>query len=278
MLNTNQSHRKNSWKYAVVFPVLFAFVFLFQVKVIAQEKFITLDDGSSISSNSREVADYSWTKNSSDEEFKNDSEIAMASGIVFDFSDILRNSKGEITNITVSYSDNLGNVFAKTFSGKKGIDPIHFVRDIDFNGKGSVGFVDDKSTSQKIVKESKKEIKVNKQKPVSTQINTVQNNKITESGSNTISKTQTKTTVITNTNGDDIVFMNDNISIKVPSHPTITATETEPILIINGIEQKNPKATLEILDITKIKQLKVLDENNKETSGTVVKKMIITTK
>ncbi len=41
MLNKNQSNKKNSWKYAVVLPLLGAFLLLFQVKVVAQEKAIT---------------------------------------------------------------------------------------------------------------------------------------------------------------------------------------------------------------------------------------------
>ena len=38
MLNKNQSNKRNYWKYAVVFPLLGAFVFFFQVEVVAQEK------------------------------------------------------------------------------------------------------------------------------------------------------------------------------------------------------------------------------------------------
>jgi len=38
MLNQNQSKKWNSWKYALVLPVLIAFVFLFQIEVVAQEK------------------------------------------------------------------------------------------------------------------------------------------------------------------------------------------------------------------------------------------------
>ena len=38
MLNKNQSNKRNSWKYLIVLPLLVAFVLLFQIKVIAQEK------------------------------------------------------------------------------------------------------------------------------------------------------------------------------------------------------------------------------------------------
>ena len=38
MLNKNQSNKRDSWKYAAVLPLLGAFLFFFQVKVVAQEK------------------------------------------------------------------------------------------------------------------------------------------------------------------------------------------------------------------------------------------------
>jgi beta-lactamase regulating signal transducer with metallopeptidase domain len=38
MLNTNQSNQKKSWKYALILPVLSAFMLLFQVETVAQEK------------------------------------------------------------------------------------------------------------------------------------------------------------------------------------------------------------------------------------------------
>ena len=41
MLNKKQSNKRNSWKYAVVLPLLGAFIFLFQVKIVAQEKAAT---------------------------------------------------------------------------------------------------------------------------------------------------------------------------------------------------------------------------------------------
>lgn len=38
MLNQNQSNKKNSWKYFTVLPALVAFMFLFQIETVAQEK------------------------------------------------------------------------------------------------------------------------------------------------------------------------------------------------------------------------------------------------
>ena len=38
MLNQNQSNKRNSWKYFTVLPALIAFMFLFQIETVAQEK------------------------------------------------------------------------------------------------------------------------------------------------------------------------------------------------------------------------------------------------
>jgi hypothetical protein len=38
MLNKNQSHKRNSLKYALIIPALIGFVVLFQIETIAQEK------------------------------------------------------------------------------------------------------------------------------------------------------------------------------------------------------------------------------------------------
>jgi hypothetical protein len=84
--------------------------------------------------------------------------------------------------------------------------------------------------------------------------------------------------IITLDNGDEIVYMPDNKALKVPEHPMTLFTDNSPVLIINGLEQTNPKATLEIMDVTKMKSLKAFDENGTETPGAQIKKMIILTR
>lgn len=140
MINKNQSNKRNIWKYSLILPVVIAFVFLFQIKVVAQEKLIKLQDGSEISSKTREVVEMNWNKNSPIEEFENDAKEAKKIGLDFTFSDIKRNKKNEITHITISYQDKLGNKNTKEFSKKEGIDSIYFRRSFDQNGKGEIGF------------------------------------------------------------------------------------------------------------------------------------------
>lgn len=102
MLNKNQSKKWNSWKYALVLPVLVAFVFLFQIKTIAQEK--------TNQNVSKSILDEVTTinKDFSDEELKKKAEFFKKEfNCDLVFSEIERNSNNEITGITVNYNGNL---------------------------------------------------------------------------------------------------------------------------------------------------------------------------
>lgn len=102
MLNKKQSKRRNSWKYGIVLPALAAFMLMFQVKVVAQEK------ASEISTSSQEKTKAIITvdKNDSDADlaesakaFKQDFEADVT------FNDVKRNTAGEITAIKVTVKD-----------------------------------------------------------------------------------------------------------------------------------------------------------------------------
>ncbi|MBY0486631.1 MAG: M56 family metallopeptidase [Flavobacteriaceae bacterium] len=122
MLNKNQSNKNNSWKYAVILPALVAFVILFQVKVIAQEKEVEISENSKAYA---ELTAFSIDKNSTDAEMKNDAEILeKQSGIVVKFSKIKRNSNGEITAIKIDYKDKNGNKGTSVVNGDEPIDEI----------------------------------------------------------------------------------------------------------------------------------------------------------
>jgi hypothetical protein len=127
MLNKNQSHKRNSWKYAVIIPALIGFVFLFQIKVIAQEKeedvvfTKTMHKGNDI----RVVVD----KNSTDAEMKKDaSKLKKEHGITLKYSKVKRNSDGEITGIKVEFKDKEGNKGVSQIDGKEPIKPIQFYK------------------------------------------------------------------------------------------------------------------------------------------------------
>ena len=83
--------------------------------------------------------------------------------------------------------------------------------------------------------------------------------------------------IITLQNGDEVVIF-ERCNMKIPRSPIVKFTENSPILIFNGVPQKNPRLTLESIDITKIKTIKLLNEKDEEVKGVPVYKMIISTK
>jgi beta-lactamase regulating signal transducer with metallopeptidase domain len=102
MLNKKQSKRRNSWKYSVILPALAAFIFLFQVKVVAQEK------APEISSSSQEKTKISIAvdKDATDADLAKGAKVfkeEFAADVTF--SNVIRNTSGEITGIKVTVKD-----------------------------------------------------------------------------------------------------------------------------------------------------------------------------
>ncbi|MCB0469039.1 MAG: M56 family metallopeptidase, partial [Aequorivita sp.] len=99
MLNTSQSKKQNSIKYFFVVPVLICFIFLFQVRVIAQEKFTVQSINHSLD---EIIVRMEINKHTTDEEMNKEKDIFKKE---FDadlkFSKVKRNPKGEITSIKV---------------------------------------------------------------------------------------------------------------------------------------------------------------------------------
>ena len=127
MLNTNPSNRRNSWKYTMIVPALIAFIFLFQIKTVAQEK----RDNSAVALAIGFVTD----KNATDEEMKNDTQTLKEQGIDYKFSNVKRNDQGEIIAIKIKYKTKDGQSGAVAYSSNEPINPIYFnSRD------GQVGF------------------------------------------------------------------------------------------------------------------------------------------
>ncbi|MEO8233776.1 MAG: M56 family metallopeptidase [Flavobacterium sp.] len=130
MLNKNQSKQKNIWKYAIIFPALAVFVIFFQVKVIAQEKVRPQNDKSS---DTKQVSEMIWTKDTPNDEIKNDVQSMKKIGIEVNYSDIKRNSSGEITAIKIDFKSKNGKTGSMQYSGDKPIRPIILRREIDSN-------------------------------------------------------------------------------------------------------------------------------------------------
>lgn len=132
MLNKNQSKKWNSWKYSLVIPALIAFMFYFQVQMVAQEKeapkvMVIAQDGIEVTVN----------KNSTDADLKNETEKAKKEGITLKFSKVKRNSNGEITAIKAEYKDQNGKKGTTQVSSDEPIKPLHFFKSGDRIGFGN---------------------------------------------------------------------------------------------------------------------------------------------
>lgn len=103
MLNKQQSKKWNFWKYAIVLPLLVAFVFLFQIEVIAQKKTAPLF----VDLSAREYKIVMEINKDSNEKELNQEKMLFKQEFDADisFSNITRNTKGEIIAIRVSLKD-----------------------------------------------------------------------------------------------------------------------------------------------------------------------------
>ncbi|MBB4804061.1 hypothetical protein HNP37_004141 [Flavobacterium nitrogenifigens] len=219
MLNTNQSKKRNSWKYYVVIPALAAFVLLFQVEVIAKEKSkIEIDKESNIKS----VNVYKITKNSTDAELAEiKSNLQKNHNIKFEVSDVKRNGSNELTSISVDVKK--GKQTAKSVQTSDGDTIDEFgVLVIDYkNGDTKIGI-------QTIDNSQKKEPKIAISKKLKTK---------TETNANTNSNTSTKTNSTTSTTTSTVVTTdNDDKSV---TKVIITSNDKDSkVAVSNGAKSK----------------------------------------
>ena len=134
MMNKNQSKKWNSWKYITVFPALVAFVFLFQIEVVAQEKEIPKQEIEKKSLEDR-TTEIIVTKNTTDEELKKYcEELKKTHDIDLSFFNIKRSENGEIINIKSKFKSPFGS--GTNFQSRTPIKPFKF-----FYENSSVGYL-----------------------------------------------------------------------------------------------------------------------------------------
>lgn len=144
MLHTNQSHKRNVWKYATILPLLVGFMLLFQIETIAQVK----ENPQKNAVEKVEAIGFSWDKNATDEELKSDAEQLKSQGIDYKFSKIKRNKNGEIIAIKIEFNDSKGNKGVKEIKGDEPIEPIYFSAE-----EGKIGFTAEPDYSDYVVDE-----------------------------------------------------------------------------------------------------------------------------
>ncbi|TPD71122.1 M56 family metallopeptidase [Flavobacterium microcysteis] len=127
MLNTDQSKKRNSWKYAIVLPLLTVFMLQFQVETVAQEK-----EDEQVQAQQRSNYEVRVDKNSTDDYLTAQSKIFKNNhGIDLKFSKVKRNSDKEIVAIKTTYKDKNGNSGDSYLKGKEPIQPFLLSREDD---------------------------------------------------------------------------------------------------------------------------------------------------
>jgi len=133
MLNKNQSKKWNSWKYALIVPILIGFLLYFQVNVIAQER---QGLSSKFEANSAEDITVVIDKNSTDAALKAAVAKLKSEGITLKFSKVKRNPAGEIIAIKAEFKNKEGRKGTSQIIGDEPIKPLRFFK----NDDGAVGF------------------------------------------------------------------------------------------------------------------------------------------
>jgi len=127
MLHKNRSTNKRQWKYALLIPMLIAFVFTFNTKTIAQDqKLMEIDEIDELN------VELIINKDSKDETIKKEKEFFKKEfNVDLNFKGIKRNKVGEITAIKIT-AKSKGSSANYAVSGDTPIKPIK----ISYNSEG----------------------------------------------------------------------------------------------------------------------------------------------
>jgi hypothetical protein len=139
MLNKNQSKKRNHWKYYAVIPALAAFVLLFQIQTIAQEKRMQKENVIQKDTIKETQEIFKITKNSTDQELKQLTEKLKAShNLDIEVSDVKRNAEKELTAIQIKIKSETGKKQTVKIDGNEAIKDCLFAITTDDNGKKTV--------------------------------------------------------------------------------------------------------------------------------------------
>ncbi|WP_333810158.1 M56 family metallopeptidase [Flavobacterium sp.] len=136
MLHTNQSNKKNVWKYATILPLLVVFMLLFQIETVAQVKEVAISR-----SIANKIIQFVIDKNTTDTQIKEETEaLKKEHNIDLKISKIKRNAKKEIIALEAKFEDSDKTTGKISIKGDQAIEPIRFFKEMNENGKGNIGF------------------------------------------------------------------------------------------------------------------------------------------
>lgn len=159
MLNKNQSNKTNYWKYYAVIPALGAFVLLFQIETIAQEK--KQNELPAISKDTIKTTEQTFkiTKNTSDQELKElPGKLKASHNLEIEISDVKRNSKKELTAIQIKVKSESGKKQSIVIDGDEAIKDCEFAIGTDEDGQKSINIITDGNFSVPVMVKNDKVI------------------------------------------------------------------------------------------------------------------------
>jgi hypothetical protein len=137
MLHTNQSHKRNAWKYATILPLLVGFMLLFQIETVAQVKESKVEETNyAVSSNYSSIL----TKNTTDKELRELEKSFSDEKYKLKISKVKRNKNGEIIEIKLLFDS--GKTYVEILERKstEPIDAIKIFIKSDKNDNVTCGF------------------------------------------------------------------------------------------------------------------------------------------
>ncbi|RYJ38763.1 Peptidase M56, BlaR1 [Flavobacterium anhuiense] len=145
MLNKNQSKKRNYWKYSAVIPALGAFVLLFQIRTIAQEK---KQNETAVQRDTIKDSDETIkiTKNTTDKELNElPGKLKANHNLDVEISDVKRNTKEELTAIQIKVKSDSGKKQTIKIDGDEAIKDCELAIGTDENGAKSININTDKN-------------------------------------------------------------------------------------------------------------------------------------
>ena len=139
MLNKNQSNKRNYWKYSAVIPALGAFVLLFQIRTIAQEKKqaeVATIQRDTVKDTEQTIK---ITKNTTDKELNElPGQLKANHNLDVEISDVKRNTKEELTGIQIKVKSDSGKKQMIRIDGDEAIKDCELAIGTNENGSKAI--------------------------------------------------------------------------------------------------------------------------------------------
>lgn len=237
MLQKERSGKLMQLKFTLILPVLIAFIYTFNTKVIAQQKNrytfkITTDR-----------VDYYEiiTKDTKNFELKNMKENFAKNGTQFKYNKLKRNKKGEITSISITIKNKAGNHAKLSQHSDNPISAIRINDNID-TGELSVGNFNDKERK-------------------TTTVNTVHSNAFSTDNNGDMQVYFIQGDSIKTSNNSNLIILNDQDGIK---KKYILTVKSENQNMMNS-DDKNMKVLISTNgDTTQIKNVNIIKTGDRD--------------